>query len=463
MKLRYGFKYKTSSRTFFSTTDPNGRLSHRIIVGASLRNEERCGQEPLRLQLAETGILFGSLVGFVIVLFQALFRGTLFSSNAVGISYRSIPIGKYAVSMALRHPGAYLNKWIYYRRLVKYLMVCVRNVDDFINIKGNVAACYVNETNYTNGVYCEMAAKFNIPLYHNTYPFRLSRFLFSENASSVDAFVVHPNLTNSPERKKIGRQVIERIVASTEKIEYMSTVEFESREDVAFEADAIVYAHSFTDAQQSYGGDIDFLSMYEWLLYTLNELKDRKVLLKAHPAFFRQGYSAQVIEWDRKVFEDLAEHISGNPNLMIIDWPMRNIDILRQVKKSCVLISHHGNALVEGASLGFRCISSASAPWKNYCLFNAWRTRKEYAGILRNFNELEATDLNDLYDYVFDLYEGAASFFHLDSWRHVVARETGIPAINISRSQDSLKSLSQDEINRLISVVSENICNVKLH
>ena len=450
-------------KIIFSTANTEDLLSHRIIVGASRLHEElHRGGEPLQLYQQETKIRIGSFIHFVGVLIRALAYGALFGSSAVRINYRSISIGKYAVSMALRHPAAYLNKPIYYERLLRYLLVCIRNVDNFMHVKKDVVACYINDPAYTNGVYSELAAKFRIPLYHNMYPYRLSRFAFSEGVHAVEAFVVQPPQTVIPDREKIGRQIIERIVASTEKIEYMATIKFEFRELAPFDADAIVYAHSFTDAQHSYGGDSAFLSMYDWLLFTLEALKDKRVILKAHPAFFRQGYAAQVIEWDRKVFEALVNHIKGRPNLIIVDWPMRNIELLEKARKDCILISHHGNALLEGASLGFRCISSIASSWKKYRLFNTWTTREEYHKLLQNPIGLEKTVLDTLYGYMFDLYEGKQSFFHPDGWRHVVARETGISASEISRSQAVLKSLPTEEIDRLINIVSEKICDVDL-
>ncbi len=449
-------------KIFFSTASPEIMLSHRIIVEAALRHEEQIRQESLRVHKHIAKISIDSFLGFIGILLRTILRGTLFGTSAVNIRYRSISIGKYAVSMALRHPRAYLNKLIYYYRLIKYLLACIRNVDNFISIKKDVVACYVNDPTYTNGVYAELAGKFGIPLYHNMYPYRLSRFLFSEGGDAIDAFVVHPQTDGIASREEMGREIIERIIASTEKIEYMATVEFESRDLPPFDADVIVYAHSFTDAQHSYGGDSTFLSMYDWLLFTLNELRDKKVILKAHPAFFKRGYAAQVIEWDRKVFERLVKRIADQRNLMVIDWPMRNAELLTQVKRDCILISHHGNALLEGAGLGFRCISSAAAAWKKYPLFNTWATRQQYECLLRNPEMNEMTDLKALYGYMFDLYKGQRSFFHTDSWRHVVARETGIPASEISRNQSILKKLSVDEIAQVTDAVSERICNVDL-
>ena len=242
----------------------------------------------------------------------------------------------------------------------------------------------------------------------------------------------------------------------------MSTVEFQSREVSFSEVDAVIYAHSFTDSQQSYGGDTEFLNMYEWLLYTLNKLKNKRVILKAHPGFFRKDYLAEVIEWDRLIFEKFVKQVANQPNLTIIDWPMRNSELLNQLNNDCILISHHGNALLEGAGQGFRCISSSASSWKNYDLFNTWVTKKQYDQMLENFHELSSTKLETLYEYVFDVYKGECSFFHEDSWRHIVEKETGIEASQISTNRSVLASLSSSEINRVISAVSFKIRTLHL-
>ncbi len=447
-------------KLFFSTTDMQA-ISHRIIVGASIRFEEGRRNDTLQLYLKRKGKAFGSICRFFATLAKAAVTGTLFGTAALDICYRSIPVGRYAISAALRHPSAYLNKAIYYGRLARSLFDCVRNVDNFLAIRSQIAACYVNEPAYTNGVYCELAAKFGLPLYHNMYPYRITRFAMDGKTDAVDAFVVHP--LDAPGRTEAGRQILERIIAATEKIDYMATVEFESRALAPSDADAVIYAHSFTDAQQAYGGDRAFLSMYDWLAFTLDELKDKKVILKAHPGFFRKGYAAQVIEWDRMVFESIIKRFSGRPNLTIIDWPMRNNELLNSLGKDCVLVSHHGNALLEGAALGFRCICSQSTAWKKYPLFNAWKTQQEYRQLLNSPKLLEPTDAEQLHGYVYDLYEGPCSFFHGDSWRHIAERETGVPANEISKNSKVLGRLSEEEIERLVDAVAKKLGAMEFH
>jgi hypothetical protein len=450
-----------SRKIFYSTTDAKRMISHRVIVNAAIKFEQKHIRTPLRLYTHRSSIDAGTIIRGATLIFGALARGIFCGPSAIGIQYKEITIGRYAVSSALRHPRAYLSKYVYYRGLIRSVLECVRNVDNFMCVRGDVAACYVNEPHYTNGVYCELASKFGIPFYHNSYPYRLTRFMPSPGTKAVSAFSVRPH--HAPDRLERGRQILEGIVASTEKIGYMATVPFESRTFDSTDVEVVIYAHSFTDAQQSNGGDPAFLNMYDWLSFSLETLKENKVLLKAHPGFFRKGYAAQVIEWDRLVFEEIVKRFSGRPNLTIVDWPMRNVDLLNRLDKDCVLVSHHGNALLEGAQLGFRCISSHAAPWREYALFNIWTKRSEYRFLLEQHEMLERSNLKQLHAYVHDLYEGPHSFYSKDAWRHVAEQETGITAAEISRNSNVLNRLSETEIERLVDAVAEKVGTLELH
>ena len=54
----------------------------------------------------------------------------------------------------------------------------------------------------------------------------------------------------------------------------------------------LIYAHSFTDGQMLYGYD-GFINVYDWLIFTINELsknKNNKIMIKAHPFFLTQNF-----------------------------------------------------------------------------------------------------------------------------------------------------------------------------
>ena len=105
---------------------------------------------------------------------------------------------------------------------------------------------------------------------------------------------------------------------------------------------AVVYAHSFTDAQHVSGGNSSFLNLLEWLKYTLKILNGKNVILKAHPNFSSNKHNSDIVYWDKKIWKYLLSKISKYKNLQIIDWPLQNSFLLDKISKNTIIISHHG-------------------------------------------------------------------------------------------------------------------------
>ena len=150
----------------------------------------------------------------------------------------------------------------------------------------------------------------------------------------------------------------------------------------------IVYAHSFTDAQMARGYD-GFKSVYDWLNFTLRVLgrlnQTVDVFLKVHPnfyAFHTESGEPHAAVLDRAVWQYFTQRISKK--ITVIDSAISNYEFLNDFSKErTVLISHHGNAIVEGAFLGYDSISSMSSPWsENYEFSRVWNGRKQYRHLL---------------------------------------------------------------------------------
>ena len=150
----------------------------------------------------------------------------------------------------------------------------------------------------------------------------------------------------------------------------------------------IVYAHSFTDNQMERGYD-GFKSVYDWLKFTLSALgrldDTVDVFLKVHPNFYASHpeYSTpHVSVLDRRIWQDFIQGISQN--IKVVDSTVSNYEFLNYFpKERTTLISHHGNAIVEGAFLGYDSISSMSSTWaENYNFSRLWNGRKQYKDLL---------------------------------------------------------------------------------
>ena len=67
----------------------------------------------------------------------------------------------------------------------------------------------------------------------------------------------------------------------------------------------------------------------------------------------------------------------------MIKEPIKNGELLRDLNKNTILISHHGSAILEGLFLNFKFIASDAAFWSSkFKLSNNWNTRKNYKRVL---------------------------------------------------------------------------------
>ena len=100
-----------------------------------------------------------------------------------------------------------------------------------------------------------------------------------------------------------------------------------------------------------YGYD-GFINVYDWLIFTINELsknKNNKIMIKAHPFFFDAKFPNLMMKYDRKLFLKIADKYKDNKNVIFIKEPIKNSDLLYQLnKRKTILISHHGSAILEG-------------------------------------------------------------------------------------------------------------------
>ena len=133
---------------------------------------------------------------------------------------------------------------------------------------------------------------------------------------------------------------------------------------------------------------------------------------------------------------------------------------MKFTSNDCVLISHHGNALLEGAFLGFKCISSSSTPWQKYNLFNSWNNKADYANLLLNLNGLAYTNTDDLLGYIGKLYGTDSSFFTEKSWPYIAAQYLGCKPIDLFCDPSLINSLNERELQSIILETTNNINSI---
>ena len=166
---------------------------------------------------------------------------------------------------------------------------------------------------------------------------------------------------------------------------------------------------------------------------------------------------------DKIIWDELVRKYANTDNIIIIDFSIRNKDLLDLLHKDVILISHHGNALLEGASLGFKCICSESSPWQRFDLFNSWGSRKEYMRMLSNPRHLRRVNLDDLYSYLANLYTHSSSYGGVHAWSTIVANECGITPGELFKNPSSVNDLSQEGVDNAILAISDNIFHLNIN
>ena len=219
----------------------------------------------------------------------------------------------------------------------------------------------------------------------------------------------------------------------------------------------IVYQHSFTDVQLDFGFD-GFKSVYSWLLFTIKHInKDSKnnIYLKLHPNIHRKKIKSTVLEMDKKIWSYIKQKLPTSVNL--IESTMSNYEFLKNFDpKNTILISHHGNAVVEGAYLGFRSISSYNSLWfDNYSFSNIWKNKKEYLSLLNNsLTNLKYPD-ETVNLFVKDCYLREVGSYSEKSFGNIISKLSNIPWKEIIRDPDI--KLSSENKKKIISEISKNI------
>jgi len=365
-------------------------------------------------------------------------------SNILNYSIEGVNIGLPAYSTAVRHFKVYDSKTYLYYSVFKQLISAVRLY--FFSIKiiqeaqknSGELVVYIDDIAYLNSILFDSLMKAEVGVYSSKYP---HGFLFYKNKKFTTLSVTqyeYPKIIVSDE--KYHSYMEKRLRSPQEFIPYFHanpTKKLKTHKTkVSSEQTILVYAHSFTDSQLVYGYD-GFLNMYEWLEFTLKTLTDQNVtiIVKGHPNFWGNYYETEVMEWDRKLWNRIKDTYKESKNITFINYPITNKDQLDLLDpKNTVVISHHGNAAVEAAYLGFKSISSSCSPWGSeyYSFDHTWSTREQYKELLCNLENVRCADAVKLKNFASDRYIYKASFHGKLVWFSILANEIGVSPRDIN-------------------------------
>ena len=101
-----------------------------------------------------------------------IFSGKIFKKNRAQIKYDNIEIGRFVLSQTFCDFECYLNKFKFYKRLIKnFLHVgSILNTCNYYNSKFKISGVYVDHCGYLNGIIFSFFALKKKIVYTNNYP-----------------------------------------------------------------------------------------------------------------------------------------------------------------------------------------------------------------------------------------------------------------------------------------------------
>ncbi|MFA9462562.1 hypothetical protein [Thiohalorhabdus methylotrophus] len=409
-----------------------------------------------------------SFIKFLDVDFYGLFFGGMIFVFKKGIrkfpsySYKGIRIGQYIMASVLRDPKTNLDENLLRRKFFKELLkgsllYCIAKRES-----ARVSFAYLHDGHYLYGIIIDCFLRNDVGVFLKTSPDGII-FVKNENCSQKDMNKIRDNRNEIPD-SEVERYMNNRLSDPYNSIPYMKVIEREENFIVPeTEYIAVVYSHSFTDAQFEFGYD-GFLGVYEWLTYTIEKLLENGigVILKGHPNFWAGESEAKIDQWDYLIWGKVIENYKDK-NLIPIDWPMNNFSLLSKLEQgNTLLVSHHGNPLVEGAYLGFKTLSSIASPWADQYKFgHIWYGREDYENKLKGEAWWAEVNQKEVYDFVRDKYLNPYGKSGELFWQSIVARKAGITYKELNKSPSIMKKIKVKDYGNMIEEISKSFQEIR--
>lgn len=167
---------------------------------------------------------------------------------------------------------------------------------------------------------------------------------------------------------------------------------------------AIIFLHSFDDAQYCFGID-DFTDLYEWTIFSIESCLANsefdKILIKPHP-----GSDYEVFPGDKIAFDKIYQKYNKIEKISFIK---KDSSIVYLSSVSNVIgITHHGSVAEELVYLNQNVVGYVGGMWSDYYKFlDTWSTRNEYTEIIKNYNKNKIKKPSDreiehLFNYIIE-------------------------------------------------------------
>ena len=461
---------------FLSTQKPEHL--YKFFVLSSKKNAEFFLKKKLSLEILKP-FKYPSF-SYIIFLIFIIVSGKIFSKERTLICYRKVEIGRFILAATFKDYKTYVSKLYFYRILLSNFInagILLKTIEYYV-INKKIKAAYVDHCGYLYGVIYSYLADKKIPVYTNNFPSTIYRVGFKNDQKKI--YKKYENSLKINCRHKLSKNKINKIKKvlynfskTPNMIPWMGKKNYKKFDKINYKKfDFVVYAHSFTDGQLWYGND-GFENTLDWLEFTLNKLSklNKKVLIKAHPNFYEPSYGISSF-WDKIIYSKVIKKFKKNKNFYFIDKPLFNFKLLNKISKNCVLVTHHGTVLFEGASFGFKTICSKATFFdKKFKVSNFWSNKSEYEKLLNlKQNRLNSSSKNDLLFLFYKTFIDDFSCFGKKVWENIIAKEAGINAKKfyakikvfpmmgkIQESQKYLNKVVGKKEDKIILKISKNI------
>jgi len=366
----------------------------------------------------------------------------------------NVEFGKYITASVLRDAKAGETPLTFFCRYQVSLLRAIFVYGSALRNKNKLSGIFLGDTAYLDGIWVDFFLnRENVDVYLMMQPYNV--ICVSRSYASKGEFQRSLGARGrelSPDNMVQADEFMERRLQDPGASIYYYRAENEPLRPIGEKngkPSVIIYAHSFTDAQLDFGFD-GFKSVYDWLTFTLKTLErlgDRvNVYLKAHPNFYSEETESKRETLDKKIWLGFVENLPSNIN--VVDYPVSNLDLLQNFDtKTDVLISHHGNAVVEGAHLGFNSISSEASAWStNYKFSHLWSSKAEYRSLISEIDKLPPlADQQRLtvYDFVSHFFLREKSDFSECFFLSVIAKHTNVSVLQLIKNPTSVIELGE--------------------
>lgn len=451
----------------FLSTRTDGIYS--VFTAACKKNLEQKIKKKLNIIKIRKKFPSSSYIIFILIEFVLL---NLSRSRLINLEYKEIRLGRYILPSILQNYNSYFNILSYYFELAKRLYQAGKIIN-FLELNENIRGAYVDHGIYLNGIIIEFFLKKKKIVYSNNYP----RTLFSiENSRSLN----YENLLKINKKqdafykKRKNFLYKTKILSNPNILPWMKNVNFKKigKKTNYTKFDYIIYAHSFTDAQMTFGYD-GFSNVYEWLTFTIDYLrkKNKKIIIKAHPNFYYSNDKKEFVDPlffnDNLIYRKIIEKYKSDKDILFINKALSNIEFLKLLDNNKhILISHHGTSIVESAYFKFKCICSKASPWETkFKIANYFSNKKNYRLLLdKSINSLKIANRKDLNNLIYELYFTDFSLFGKKSYFNFIKKNFNFTKpLNRKYSPiflNKLKKMNKAKL-KLILDLSKNIQLIK--